>query len=59
MSANSSITEVQEKDTWGTKDHLTTEQEEALVKFTSVAKESDLNLAKSTESRWRMSVLDF
>ncbi len=46
MSANSNSTEVQEQDTWGTKDHLTTEQEEALVKFTSEAKESDLNLAK-------------
>ena len=46
MSAVNNSNEDLEQDTWGTKDHLTIDQAEALAKFTSVAKESDLNLAK-------------
>eukprot|EP01032_Pedospumella_encystans_P009300 gene9300-10960_t len=46
MSALNNNNEELEQDTWGRNDHLTKEQAEALAKFTSVAKEGDLNLAK-------------
>jgi len=54
MSAYIEKSEELEVDTWGTKGYLLMEQAEALMEFMSVAKESDLALAKfdteSTES---------